>query len=128
MPDKNQFIFIAPQNDLEIRFFDLRNDDRVTYIEGSGRKINNPILLFLKRIHLSIRINKYISLPFKSIWGCNLDKIDWKDDITYYIVVSQGSLWPIKPSYLTQLKEKYNIKFAMILYDYWDSKYRKIKI
>ncbi len=126
MQDKKHFIVIAPQNDLGTRFFDLKNDNRVTYIEGSGRKLNNRLLQLIKRIHLSTRINKYIDLPFKSIWGCNLDKIDWNDDTTYYLVACQGTLWPIKPSYLKQLRDKYKIKFAIVLYDYWDSKYAKI--
>ena len=126
MQDKKIFIFIAPQNDLGTRFSDLKNDERVTYVEGSGRKLNNRLLQSFKRIHLSTRINKYINLPFKSIWGCNLDKIDWNDEIAYYLIVCQGALWPIKPSYLEQLKNKYKIKFAIVLYDYWDSKYAKI--
>lgn len=121
------FIFMASQDvyDISNRFFDLQRDDRVTYIEGSGRKIENPILLLLRNIHLSTRINRYIQLPFKSIWGCNLNKIDWKKDITYYLIVVQGALWPIKPSYIKKLKEEYHIKLVMLLFDFLDSDFAK---
>lgn len=126
MNEKYQFIFIAPQNFLETRFVDLRNDDRVIYLEGSGKNIKNSALKFLKKIHLSTRINKYVDLPFKSIWGCNLEKISWEKDVTYYLIVDQSALWPIKPSYISKLKDKYNIKLVMLLCDFLDSDYAKI--
>lgn len=128
MQESKHFVFIVSQDhfDLNSRFLDLRKDDRVTYIEGSGRKIDNEMLLLLKRIHLSTKINRYVNLPFKSIWGCNLNKIEWKKDITYYIIVVQGALWPIKPSYLIKLQEQYNIKLVMLLLDSLDLYFSQI--
>ncbi len=94
---------------------DLYEDDRVDFLRSVMKEIKNRILLFIQRIHLSRRINRAVSLPFKSIWGFSLDNYRWEENIEYYIIFPK--LFPLTPKYLNELRSKHNIKYVLSLHD-----------
>lgn len=64
-----KILFICSQADKHIGLFnDLENDSRVILCYYGKRYISNIFLRLIRRIHLSIKLNKIIDLPYKHIW------------------------------------------------------------
>ena len=71
----------------------------------------------LKKLHFSNRINRYIKLPFKSIWNkklCIQAKNLNKNDTNY--IIFQGSI-KFSPQYIKYLKKNFNVVIILYLYD-----------
>lgn len=121
MTDK-KIIFIDATYKYPI-FNDLNYDDRVTVLHGTGKEIKSKVLLFIRKVHLSEKVNSFINLPFKKIWKNSLQTVRWKKDVLYYVIFSGATYTPITTEYLVKLKKAYNIKYIMYLTDSLESKY-----
>ncbi len=64
-----QYVYIALKNEFNVIFEPLNLYPNVKFIEASDKKQKSPLLELLRKIHFSHKLNKIISLPFKSIWG-----------------------------------------------------------
>ena len=95
---------------------DLERDERVK-VYFSYTPLKSNILKAIRRVHFSHKINSKIRLPFKRIWGCVLDKLDWYDDRTNYLLMFNGTLDYLDFGYLDKLRKKHHIKIVMILVD-----------
>ena len=125
MKNEKKFIFVNDVSRLNVIFNDFENDKRITVLHGPCKELNNKLLCFIRKIHLNLikRISNKIPIPFKGIWSCSLRKIKWQNNIDYYVMFKNASLYPIKYSYLIKLKNQYNIKYILILNDHWESPY-----
>lgn len=109
---KRHFIVVLINGFIQLNFADLQNDDRVTLLGTPyADNVHISFLKLLRKIHLSKRLNSFINLPFKGIWGTSLDKIKWSLDTEYYIVFVEP--YPIPYTYLIELKRKYHVKYVL---------------
>ena len=97
-------------------FSDLMKDDRVIWLNGRYKELRFPLLKWLRKIHLSSKINNIICLPGKRIWSYALDTVQWDDNTDYYAIFLDNIL-PIDPEYLKNLKEKHSIKYVLLLFN-----------
>ena len=95
-------------------FADLMRDERVIYLDSRYRKSSHALVNFLRRGHLSQRINQKINLPFKWLWKCSLDTISW-DDQCSYLVLFLDYVNPIPVKKLQRIKQAHKIKYSIIL-------------
>lgn len=125
MNRKKQFIFVNDLSRLNVIFKDLENDNRVIVLHGPCKELSNKLLIIIRKIHLNLikRISNKIPIPFKGIWQCSLRKIKWLENIDYYVMFDNASLYPIKYKYLINLKNRYNIKYILVMNDHWESLY-----
>lgn len=122
MESNVQVIFVANQQGNPSRFDELKDNKEIIYINDICRKIKNPAMKLLRRIHFG-KINHFISLPFKNIWGNSLQEIDFRHDVTYYIFFTESVSYPIPPEFLNKLRLEYDVHYIIILEDFWNSKY-----
>ena len=115
---KRKFITILCGGFIPYVFEDLRHDERVTVFNQTVKNINNPVLKVIRKIHLGKKIDERVHLPFKNIWGSCLDDIKWEDDTQYYVIFLEP--YPLKPSYLNNLREKHNVKYILYAGFVWD--------
>jgi len=65
---KKKILFICSWADAHIGLFDDLKEDKRVHLTCFGLKKTNRITKFIKRIHLSQKINKIINLPNKELW------------------------------------------------------------
>ena len=106
-------------------FHDVIDRKDVCWLKGRIKHINFMPLRFLRRIHLSRKINNLLPLPFKSIWRTCLDDIEWDDDTKYFIIFID-SPFPFTLRKITQLKRQHNICYAILLLNSWIGEYAKV--
>ena len=121
---KKQFIMVLYDGFTLFTFADLMSAENVRVFDFPCKTIHNRILKFLRKIHVHRRINNHINLPFKSIWGSALEEINWDSDTEYYIIFLDP--YPLKTSYLAELKKKHNIKYIWYIAFVWDEKRDKL--
>lgn len=119
MKDKH-FLVVYDKLLIEEIYADFYHDKRVT-VTKNLREIHAPLLLFLRRLHFSKKINSKVSLPFKSIWSYNLNNIDFNNFVGGYVIFFDNALFPMKPQYLLKLKEKYDLHYLLFMIDDWNS-------
>ncbi len=105
-------------------FHDVADKKIAYWLEGRLKHIQFMPLQFLRKIHLSRKINTFLPLPFKSIWNTYLDDIKWEDDTKYFIIFLDSPL-PIALSKLKQLKKEHNICYVILLLNSWVGGYAK---
>ena len=91
-----------------------------------NNEIKSHFMALLKKFHLTWKINKFIRLPFQSIWATKFDKITWNKETQYYIIFNAMHIRPIPVSYLKRLQAEYNIKYILYLADNMDGVISKI--
>lgn len=117
-----KFIFVLnPKGPSAYLCSDLYSDKRVVILNSFLRDLHNPLLKGLRKIHLSKKINSRINLPFKNIWKCSLRDIEWNYNTKYYVILLGSSLRQIDYSYLLRIREKYDVKYILLMIDLWDS-------
>lgn len=81
-------------------------------------QINNPIIKFLYRAHMSYAIFCKVRLPFKSIWDkfCMLDSVI-PTDKECYIVIVNGVIHRFTSEYLNRIEEMNNVHLCLLLID-----------
>ncbi len=116
---KKQFIMVMHKNSLNrILFNDLKNDKRVTVYNDLEKNLNGSLFRLMRCAHYSHKVNKIIRLPFKKVWGYVLDEIVYDENINYYIIMTNASLYQFDLSYLSKKRKLYsNIKFILYLED-----------
>lgn len=119
---KKKFVFCSIDGKwsgyLHSAFSDLMKDDRVIWLNDRYKELRFPLLKWLRKIHLSSKINNIIRLPGRRIWSYALDTVQWDDDTDYYVIFLDNIL-PIDPEYLKSLKKKHSIKYVLFLINSW---------
>ncbi len=83
------------------------------------KRITNGFLEKIRMVHLSSRINRRISLPFKSIWLNSLDSVI-SDPETEYSVIFFSHFCPVNKGLFSKLnkkREEYKVKYYLFLID-----------
>lgn len=109
-----QFVILYPESTAILnQFADLENLENVSLQCVRKKNIINPFLKFIRKIHLSKKINTHINLPFKNLWysGTNF-KVN-KDIETYVLVVS-GVLSFLDMKFF---EKKNNIQLILLLFN-----------
>ena len=125
MINKRRFIVIAGGT-VDYIFSDLYSDERVIILNSTIKDTYRGILKLLRKIHISLKLSRYVNLPLKRIWGYTLKDVDWNNDVQYYIITFSTSLYPIDISYLNYLKKEYSVKFVSYMLDPWCSDYARM--
>ena len=115
---ERKFIILKYRDNIIGKMFeycDFKNKD-VT-IMSTVRNTNNIFLKVIRRIHLSKKVNKIIDLPFKHIWGSTFGNIINDTNVEYYVIFTNVSIFPINPSYLSEIQKKYNVHYIFYFYD-----------
>ena len=74
----NYVIFGSNQDLYKIAYNDVIERVNVRYV-ATAYDYKNSILKFIFKLHMNIRINKYIKLPFKSVWNSCYYKNDFRN-------------------------------------------------
>lgn len=113
-----RFIFCPPGGKwgryLSYVFSDLKHDDRVIWLNGRLKELNNPVMRAMRRVHFSAKLNRIVKLPFKDIWKTTLDDIQW-DNNTYYYIVFFDSIMPVSPRRLSEYQNSYHVKYILYM-------------
>lgn len=114
---KRQFIVMMyEKNMFPVLLADMYTDNRVIMFDLL-KKTNNRLLTLIQKIHLSTKVNKYISFPFKRIWINSLNKVI-SDSETEYHVIFIDSLFPkdkLYISYLKKIQKEFKVKYDILL-------------
>ena len=97
-----------------LMFHDVIDNKDVCWLEGRLKHIKFMPLRFLRKMHLSRRLNNLLPLPFKSIWNTYLDNIKWEDDTKYFIIFLDPP-FPFVMQKLSLLKKQHHICYAILL-------------
>lgn len=110
-------VFDSGSSASKLMFADLKKMNNV-YETSYIYKINNPILRYINRIHMSLKVSKYISLPLKQIWNKYnyLEQIYNKID-TFILVFTNISIKKVYMPYLLSLKKRKNVKVILVAVD-----------
>lgn len=100
---------------------DMIDDARVSVIKKY--KDVHPFFSLIRKIHITPKINRIISLPWKDIWCDSVKAIKWEDgkNIEYYIIFEETAIYPISLKYLKKIKQKYNVHYILFYQDPWQS-------
>ena len=118
---QEQFIFVLGGFYIISVGNDIKFDNRVTILDSYLKSPQNYILKSIQKVHASTKINRWIKLPFTNIWKCSLQSISWKKDVKYYVFFVGSLLKMVDLEYLKTLREKYNIRYILILVDSWNN-------
>ncbi len=95
-------------------FDDLKTREDVVLLEA-GRKPVGKVGTFLRRVHLSHRLNQIISLPFKEIWY-RLPPVHLYSDSLESVIIIDGALNQLPESFMRHLLARYpNIRFYVYM-------------
>lgn len=128
-----RFLFAFPQD--EVIFDGLKTEEAKKRVDVVPvyRDTRTKIGLFLKKITLSVIINRYIHMPFRD-WFHSINQYVYKEDIDYYMIVPTMSLirWDLYE--VERFKREHpNLKLILLILDSLHSgsvhlKYVKTKI
>lgn len=116
---KNYFYVIdSGSNSNQHMFSDVKkekNMKQLSYIFN----INNAFLRLLNKIHFSIKINKIIDLPFKSIWDSKyaMNEMLSNSDTTKWIIVTNWSIRRFGLSYLKKMEKRKDVRLILLYLD-----------
>ncbi|MDO4223939.1 MAG: hypothetical protein Q4D05_07935 [Acinetobacter sp.] len=120
MNNINQYIMVmSGGTEAPLIFGDLQYDARVQYLEKPLKPIYSKWQSLLRSVHLATRINKYIALPFRSVWdrSLSLSQIDFSAEKNYHIIFINTSIVKYHIGYLKSLKQKYNVHYYLYMVD-----------
>ena len=119
-----KFLFVIySENGMSKSFLKDLNSDERAIIFGLRKNPHNKFLKLLCQFHLSSKINRKISLPFKSIWMNSLNSVI-SDSETEYHVIFVSPLFPIDKLFASNLNKKkrtYRIRYHLFMVDAWDN-------
>ena len=119
--EKRFIMVLSGLNGTNDYFRDIYQDPRVEVFSLPVNECNSKIISTLRRIHLSKRVNNIIDLPFKGIWKCRLSEVKFEKGIKYYIIFTNGSIYPVKAEFLVDLRKKYDVKLILFVKESYDS-------
>ena len=106
---------IPPHSDYgKAMWSDLKKMSNVQIVDD----VNMKALFYpLFHVHFSFRINRYIDLPFKSIWKniYPLSHIKFDSKESYTIIFTDVSLCNYNYVYLSEIKKKHNLRFVLMI-------------
>ena len=95
-------------------FTDLYSIPEVECLSVKQKQVDNKIIRFVKQIHTSGTLSKYIHLPFKRVWFEPIHfNIDQNEE--YYIVIVDAALRMFSPSYLNSIFSNSNVHGVLVL-------------
>lgn len=98
-------------------FADLYNDERVDILDSQYYGYGCKAIRFIRKVHLSRKINGIIKLPLKRIWY-TLSRYKFNKDDNYYIIFPD--VIPYDSNFMRKLKSKYNIKYVLLSMNKWE--------
>lgn len=104
---------------------DMYDDNRVSVLKQYRDIELNTLCKFIKKIHLSDKINTVIFLPFKDIWCDSVKSINWESHVEYYIIFENTSIYPVSTKYLNKIQQKYNVHYILFMVDPWKHRYSR---
>lgn len=103
----------------DVDYFDYMVDDTGCLCE---KKINNPFLKYVCNIHRSVKLNRIINMPFKSIWYkyyLDYSKLSVSDKI--FFLFFEGNQLAYDKAYILYLRKKF--PKAKFIFRYTNMKY-----
>ncbi len=98
-------------------YHDILNNKNVKFIDDYYPK-TNKLNLFLFRFHYSIKINRFINIPFKSLWYPYFFKNDFVEEKPLCFIIMGTNLILLKFGYLDYLKRNFpGAKFVCFFQD-----------
>lgn len=112
----DKYVFIAPGSDYGHAMWSDLEDNSDCIFLNYPIETQNSILKTCHHIHFSFGINKVISLPFKGIWKKfnSLEKIEFKDELKYCIILPDVSACRMEVKYLEELGRRKNVEIVLI--------------
>lgn len=114
MKAKRKFILVTPDTSWDkVVFADLLTDARVEKVfNGVFLSEKSGLIRYIRKFHLSKKVNRIIELPGKQIWKCCLDSIEWDDNTIYYIIFMSPLFLKIPVSKLEKFKKQHNVRYV----------------
>lgn len=128
-----KFLFADPENEVIFDGFKTEAAKKRIDVVPVYRQMQTKAGAFLKKLCLSVIINRYICMPFR-YWFLQINQYDYKEDIDYFMIVPTMSLLRWDISEIERLKIKHpNLKLILLILDSLNSgsihlKYVKAKI
>lgn len=119
----NNILFLFPPSNVNSGLYeDLKKDKRVFLRCSSLRNIKSGILSFIRKVHLSEKVNSFVNLPLKDIWYDYHDISDLLPKIEYILVVdlALNSKW-ILETLIKCRKKNPNIKIGLFFINALDT-------
>lgn len=117
MIDSNEalkYIIVYPESHQHLGLFDdLNTVQQVKAMIVTPKKIRNPFLRGLRKIHTSWTINNRINLPFKNIWYKNL-KIEIEKKSNYCVIFIDIAINHIREKELKYLCSLPNVRCVLV--------------
>lgn len=114
------YVIFADDTDyLRAMFFDVLDNENVEFIAGAipfWRRLNTLFVRIIYRAHFNRHLNKFIPLPFKSLWYRNLYRGPVRDNICF--VFFMDALLPHYIPLFEDLRHRYpGCKLALYIMD-----------
>lgn len=106
---------IPPHSDYgKAMWSDLKKMSNVQMLDDVNMK---AFFYPLFHVHFSFKVNKYIDLPFKSIWKdiYPLSHIEFSSKESYTIIFTDVSLCNYNYEYLSKMKKRHNLRFVLMI-------------
>ena len=114
MKDRKFIILYSRRHEEYDLFADLKCLDDVHLEVCDLKDVRSNVLRFLRSIHLSGELARFLHVPLKKKWFRKLD-LDLNPDELYYLVIVDKALEAIPITYLKQLTENKNITSVLLL-------------
>ena len=92
----------------------------VVCLQSPYKELHNSFFILLRRIHLSEKINRIVSVPFKHIWY-SMEYFPWKTNQEYHIIFA--GVWGrhMSTAYLKRLQKHFSVSYSVLLLDSFSS-------
>ncbi len=101
------FIVFGSKDELyEVSYRNIKNTENSRYI-SEDIDTKSRVLNALYKLHCSKTTNKFVELPFKSIWNSQYLKSKFNNDNPYCFVIFGSQLWKFKYGLDKYLRKKY---------------------
>lgn len=116
-----EYILLYPESHRHLGLFlDFEDMPNVAMFPIEITNLNNAFLRFLRKVHTSWTINRFVPLPFRERWYCR-PEINIKQDKEYCVIVLDGAMKGLKPSELNELFAKDNVRGVLVLINSLDA-------
>lgn len=111
---KKMFYVVGFEKLHEIMWNDIKQMDNALFI-GQIYTSENKLLHFLKKIHLSNRLNRIIDLPGKKLWYklYTLSNVNFEGRENYVILTDNRPDY-FQKGYLEELKKEYSLHYVLV--------------
>lgn len=115
---KKRYLFIEPDGDISQWMFEELTQAEDVDVFLSPCLVPSPFLNRLKQLHFSRLINRYVPLPFKSVWDrfYTIRDYPFLPDTEYYIVIGNYAITFFDLNYLEKLRSRPDTHIRIVLY------------